>query len=182
MASDFPNGYSCLEDKIDVFEDRVLGWQLNIAEQLIGKVNHSDYAKLSIVMSYFEMLGKHIAGYTGIYESKKHFLIGMKYVYQNRNSDYDIVFKHVYSKIRSGLYHVSLTSPTVFVLNHEGLKETFGYESDGQNVRILISPNNLISDTKSSFSRYVGELRKASNKQLRQAFEARFNFDNGITS
>ena len=71
--SDFPVPHS-IDTKITLFEDRALGWKLNIAEQIInGKkkadgseerppIQHSGFAVLDIVFSYFEMIAKYENG------------------------------------------------------------------------------------------------------------------------
>jgi hypothetical protein len=40
-TDDFPDGPKTIEDKLKVFEDRVRGWQLNIALQTIKRDRHS---------------------------------------------------------------------------------------------------------------------------------------------
>lgn len=83
--TDFSLPFS-LEDKITLFEDRILGWKLNIADQLINgsqeksPIRHSGYATLDIVFSYFEMIAKYEAGFTGG-ESKKYFKQGVYSVF-----------------------------------------------------------------------------------------------------
>src|SRR4030066_58880 len=75
---DFPDGMT-LENKIDVFEDRIEGWQIGIAKKIIQhEIQHSGFALLHIVFSYFEMLGKYLSGYIGEYESKANFHRGVK--------------------------------------------------------------------------------------------------------
>ena len=83
--TDFPVPHS-LETKIALFEDRVLGWKLDIADQLINgsqeksPIRHSGYATLDIVFSYFEMIAKYEAGFTGL-ESGKYFKQGVYSVF-----------------------------------------------------------------------------------------------------
>jgi hypothetical protein len=48
---DFPNGMT-LENKIDVFADRIAGWQIGIAKKIIQhEIQHSGFALLQIVFS-----------------------------------------------------------------------------------------------------------------------------------
>jgi hypothetical protein len=65
-----------LDLKIDIFKERIEGWKLDIADQLINGIKdekgntitegnpHSGYAVLDIILSYFEMIAKYQAGYT----------------------------------------------------------------------------------------------------------------------
>jgi len=68
--TDFPLPHS-LDTKITLFEDRVLGWKLDIADQIINggqeksSIRHSGFAVLDIVFSYFEMIAKYEDGFTG---------------------------------------------------------------------------------------------------------------------
>ena len=66
-----------LDDKIDIFYERIYGWKLDIADQLInGKVIQNEkgkviiegnpqaaYATMDIILSYFEMIPKYQDGY-----------------------------------------------------------------------------------------------------------------------
>ncbi len=55
-----------LNEKINVFEDRVIGWQLRIAEVILNgdpivgsrPSPHADFAALTAVVSYFEMIAQ----------------------------------------------------------------------------------------------------------------------------
>jgi len=54
--TDFPHPHS-LDTKITLFEDRVIGWKLDIADQLINgsqeksPIRHSGYATLDIIVN-----------------------------------------------------------------------------------------------------------------------------------
>lgn len=74
--SQFPERYEDweIEDKINLFIDKVKYWQLDIADKLINcytneenselsGIPHSGYATLSILCSYFEMFGKYYYGF-----------------------------------------------------------------------------------------------------------------------
>ncbi|MFI5393897.1 MAG: hypothetical protein ACHQ9S_00065 [Candidatus Binatia bacterium] len=73
--SDFGSPLS-FDDKVTIFRERIWGWYLYIAELCIngGQVHdgsarvhpipHSGYGVLSLTLSYFETIGKHVEGYT----------------------------------------------------------------------------------------------------------------------
>jgi len=74
--SQFPEKYEDweIENKINLFIDKVKHWQLDIADKLINGytdeeksessgIPHSGYAVLSILCSYFEMFGKYYHGF-----------------------------------------------------------------------------------------------------------------------
>ena len=63
-----------IDDKITVFCDRIYGWQLDIADQIINYrkgsndeiiegLPHAGYAVLHLVLSYFEMIAKYRASF-----------------------------------------------------------------------------------------------------------------------
>jgi len=51
-----------LDDKIAIFEDRIKGWQLNIAKKC-AEIPHSGFAVLHIVISCIEAIAKYQAGF-----------------------------------------------------------------------------------------------------------------------
>ena len=71
-SSDDFGGKPDLDQKILIFEDRVLWWQLEIAEELHrlieapennGKtLQHAAFALISILFSYFEMIAQYQKG------------------------------------------------------------------------------------------------------------------------
>lgn len=177
-SEDFPNGM-ILENKIDVFASRIYGWQLNIARELIERpIPHSDYAKLHIVISSVEMLGKYLEGYIDRYESRVHFVRGMQYIYGNLSHAQEEFAEEIYTHIRNGLYHVGTTGTNVFLDNHADFGGAFTYfDRPGH---IVVSPNKFVEDLYTAFTRYIDSLRHERNGDLRRNFEARFDYDNGL--
>ncbi len=51
-SDEFPNGIN-LDNKVEVYFDRVLGWQLIPAQDTTNNLKHSGFAVLQIVMSFF---------------------------------------------------------------------------------------------------------------------------------
>ncbi|MBY9001102.1 MAG: hypothetical protein KGD64_09320 [Candidatus Heimdallarchaeota archaeon] len=87
--SDFPQMYKDLtiDDKINIFVDRVKWWQLDVADKIINgyidevgreipKIPDSNFATLSVVLSYFEMIGKYCEGYTDKSKARHYFTKG----------------------------------------------------------------------------------------------------------
>jgi hypothetical protein len=192
-----------IDDKITLLEDRVVGWKLNIAEQVINGLKDSDgnvikepiphagFATLDILFSYFEMIGKYEAGYADKYESKSHFMAGVYAVFPNLNIPLpspvigivgvvrtiaDEVLDLLYEGVRCGLYHAGITNNRI-VLTGEA-QHPLSFEI--QNQMLIINPHLLVSALKVHFSGYVSRLQDVSNNELRRNFEKRFNYDNGI--
>jgi len=192
-----------IEDKITLFEDRVFGWKLNIAEQVInglrdsdGKIikepiQHADFATLDILFSYFEMIGKYEAGYSDKYESKSHFMSGVYAVFPRLQMPLpppvfgvvgvvrtiaDEVLDLLYEGVRCGLYHAGITNNRIVLTGGEQHPLSF----DIQNQMLVINPHLLVSALKTHFAGYITRLRDSANEELRINFEKRFNYDNGI--
>ena len=113
-SDDFSEGFS-IDDKIAIFIARVEGWQLGIAQALINKqVPDRGFALLHIVVSLFEMIGKYRDGYVDRWKSKHYFKEGARYVFQKDLAEEDEKFlDNLYTNVRSGLYHIGMTSPQV---------------------------------------------------------------------
>jgi hypothetical protein len=80
QQTDFPSGLS-LDQKIEVFADRVRGWQLNIAQKCRETSQHSGYGVLHIITSYFEMIAKYEDGFAAKGNSEDYFKKGVLLVF-----------------------------------------------------------------------------------------------------
>ena len=96
------------EDHVELFRDRVEGWQLDIARHLLANVPDSGYAALSVLASYFEMAEQHATGESSNRRSKEFFGSGFRRVYPRTHlSDSEI--DKVYGHVRNGMYHDGFT-------------------------------------------------------------------------
>ena len=203
QESDFPIPRS-IDDKITIFEDRIFGWKLHIAEQLVNgtsgpdgnqdrsPIPHSGYAALDIVFSYFEMIAKYEDGFSNVGESKHFFKEGVYSVFPNM-SNYQVpasvpgvqgnvvsiieyVLDLMYSGVRCGLYHSGSTSGRVVL--SEGFDGPLVF--DPQNISLGINHQLLVPKLKEHFTSYINSLRDEGNQELRSNFEARFDFDSRV--
>lgn len=131
-----------LKDKIRIFEERVDGWQLQIAEEILKRIKakkpkcmkHAAYALISVVISYFEMIGHCIE--TGTSDTSC-FRAGFKAVF-DRTTLTDTQISKIYRKVRCGMYHVAYTNKGVIL---DGTyKEVFTVLGD----RIELNPHRII--------------------------------------
>ncbi len=100
-------------DIIVVFADRVEGWQLGIAEEMLRQIEdssiypamkHAGYALISVVFLYFEMIGQCVNPTGGVPSPTVDFVRGFRDVDPNTPfSDHEIEI--VYDRIRCGMYH-----------------------------------------------------------------------------
>ncbi|MFH1113455.1 MAG: hypothetical protein V1792_06000 [Pseudomonadota bacterium] len=172
--------------KISIFEDKINGWMLNIAEELDAKIPHSGYAILSIVLSYFEMIVHYRDGKTEDLDelekggrpalpSAELFKEGVLWVvndmgWPQKNQDEIERFQHMlYDFMRCGLFHSGIAYHKVWVSGHFG--QVYVFRGDD----LIIDPKLLTKELKDHFDNYIGELRKGTNPSLVKNFEKRFD-------
>lgn len=174
-----------LELKIEIFEARLWGWQLHVADLIINgglsqegdrkveAIPHSAFAALQIALVYFEVIAKYEAGYTGR-ESEKYFELGVLSVLPELNSfpysSTRSLLKALYTGARCGLYHQAMTAPGVR-LQHRDLPVAL---ESGPNY-LAIDPHVLIPRLKQHLADYLVRLRDAANGELRRHFEKCFD-------
>jgi hypothetical protein len=164
-----------LENKIDVFADRIDGWQIGIAKQIIQhKIQHSDFALLHIVFSYFEMIGIYLSGYMGNNASRSNFKKGVKATFPEIGPEEERFLNTLYDSVRNGLYHLGMTK--INVMLRCDIHGSIGFNSE-RNI-LVICADHLVMDLDISFNKYVTELRNPKNIELRKNFELRFDHDN----
>lgn len=174
---DFPDGWT-IDNKIDVFEARIEGWQIGIAKEIIIKeIPHRGFALLHIVFSYFEMIGKYIHGYIGEEKSKYYFGKGVQATFAVSPAE-EKFLKVLYSSVRNGLYHLGMTK--INVMLRDDIPGSIGFNSE-KNI-LAICPDRLVEDLDIRFHDYVSKLRDTKNVELRENFEKRFDYDNSDTS
>jgi hypothetical protein len=192
-----------IEDKITLFEDRILGWKLNIADQVINgqkdssgnmlrePIQHAGFATLDILFSYFEIIGKYETGYVDKYESKSHFRQGVYSVFPQLkmptppsvlgvqgivHTIADEVLDLLYEGVRCGLYHTGITNNRILLTGSVPNPLAF----DLQHEMLIINPHLLVPALNTHFASYVAKLRNDENSVLRANFEKRFDYDNSI--
>ena len=194
----------CIDDKITIFEDRTIGWKLDISDQVINgrkrpdgveersPIPHSGYAAMDIVFSYFEMIAKYEDGFAQKGLSEIYFKRGVFSVFPSLKlarvpanipgvqgkvvSIIDYVLDIMYEGIRCGLYHSGITNGRVVITG--GIQQPIAL--DLQNMVLIINPHLLVIALKVHFTGFIAGLRDTHNQDLRQKFEARFDFDSPI--
>lgn len=175
---DFPNGMT-LENKIDVFVDRIEGWQIGIAKQIIQhEIQNSGFAILHIIFSYFEMLGKYLPGYIGDNKSKANFKRGVKATFPEIGTEEEDFLNTLYKSVRNGLYHLGMTK--INTMLSCGIPTSIGFNPEKK--LLVICPDLLVKDLDIRFHDYIAELRNPNKMELRKNFETRFDFDNSDAS
>lgn len=186
--TDFTSPYT-FEEKARIFYDRIIGWQFDIAEKIInGKkrpsgeyeiepLQHSGFAVLYIVLSYFETIAKYQDGYRGTSKAGKYFKKGVKSIFPNLSTQpqniIDDLLDTLYKGVRCGLYHSAAITSKVGLTG--GTTSAFVY--DVSNLRLFINPHKLVAVLKAHLDTYMIQLQNLTNTQLRRKFETRFDFE-----
>ncbi len=172
-TADFPN--PTLDDKVEIFRDRVDGWQIAIAEELLRQITnaqpaapmkHAGYCLISITFSYFEMIGQCLGGVTN---PTNDFIRGFRAVYPTTtfpNSDIQIL----YDRIRCGMFHNGYTKRGVFI--NGTYSPTFSFDSDKT---VLLNPHALVLDIRQHFTGVIVMLLDSTHTTERTHFENLFD-------
>ncbi|MFO0958239.1 MAG: hypothetical protein U0800_12570 [Isosphaeraceae bacterium] len=165
-------------DKVEIFRDRVTGWQLDIAKEIIRQIDatgdgdvihHAGYAVLSILTNYFEMIWQHIAGTSSNRRSGDFFAYGFKDVYKTTPLSHDDIKDIVYHRLRCGMYHDGYTRKGV-TIKHNYPQD---FEYDRANDELKVNPHTLVGTLETHFAAYIAKLQPGTN-ELRK-FLAIFN-------
>jgi len=185
-----------LNTMIDIFEARVVDWQLAVAEGLAVSDPAAGFAVLSIVMSYFEMIVQHRDGVSSVGGTRSAFRDGIAWVFPELSRfGSDTAIKSadaVYNQVRNGLYHDGATRPMVAVSLdfampidlwlREKIERPLGSQvavtvpsPADEVVAVYINPRQFVSRLRLHFTRYIAQLRDPENFDLRSNFERRFS-------
>jgi len=181
LNTTFPSPPS-LDDKVILFEDRVLGWQIEIAQELRrqiesggnnGPFRHAGYAIVSLLFSYFEMIAQYVEGTPSNGGSKATFTRGFKYVFPTTSlSTADT--EEVYKRVRCGMYHDGYTKLGTLISSTTTPSVCFDKNT------VEVNPHTLVDDIASHFDSYIVTLKNSANTNERGKFEA--TFDHGTTA
>jgi hypothetical protein len=161
---------------IAIFADRVNGWQIDVADRLIKSDEHSGFAVLAIVMSYFEMIGKHLTGYEGTGAVGEHFRAGFDSVFQEVDpAERGRFADRLYKGVRNGLYHDAITTSGIVLAREPDDRRILAERATVDDaIEVVVNPELLVARIRTHFAAYVAALLDPSNAELREAFLRRF--------
>ena len=159
-----------LEDKIDVYEDQILGWVVAPAK-LMFPYQHSGFAILALALTYFEPLGQSLAGqFEGSYTC---FRQGLLTVYPNVHVPNEQVLRQLYDQLRCGMFHRGLTKNLVQI-NQSQDAAIVMHGDRGVVQSLIVNPWALLENVEQHVIEHCAALR-IPNDSRRQAFEKWFN-------
>lgn len=166
------------DEKVTIFADRVDGWQLKIAEEMLKQIEtgkpgdvmqHAAYAMTSVVFSYFEMVGQIVKKQAGecFPLATGDFIRGFRSVFpMTRLTDDQI--KAIYDRIRCGMYHNGYTKRSVHI--DGDYPDVVAFDN---NV-VKLNPHKLVPAIRVHFSSFVTMLRDRANVEERLRFVTLF--------
>lgn len=173
-----------IKDKIDVYEDRVWGWLFHPVLQLL-KSQHTDFAIIALVLSYFEGHWIWRTGTDSRGHSAEYFKAAFKDVfpasvpnastqalYPGKDFAEELAQK-LYTLGRCGLFHSGMAREGVFYVRRKS-EQAFRWaaDKDGNIVSMAIFTECFALDVAEHFSRYIKALRQTKNDELRKNFLA----------
>lgn len=178
------------DEKVDIFCEQTLGWQLQIADLIanggttfpqintsepgyeVPSIRHSGFAVLHICFSYFELVGSVVSSEAS---STGRFNAGVKEVlpeiFQGNPND-DTLLRLLYKGARCALYHSARPGAPVGLGQPDDEKPIAFDQGSG---KVAISPECLPRSLKAHLTKFKSKLMDAGNVDLRQRFEARFD-------
>jgi hypothetical protein len=121
---------------------------------------------LSIVLPYFEMIGKCMEGVTRPGAS---FRTGFRKVFQHIDAP-DMTLSKLYDILRNALYHFGTVRSSNLYITRD-MTEPITYND----FLFTINPDSFIATIRNHFEWYISELEKEINTTLREKFEQEFD-------
>jgi hypothetical protein len=165
------------EDKVSILEDRVRGWQLEVALNCYRQVRDGGFGALYIALSYFELIARYRSGSTSTSNAGVKFEAGFMdfatFTGFVSAPEFTKVSEMLYEGARCGLYHIGMTKEKVFI----GGGRSAMFEYDAGSGRLVIDPGLLIDEMLRHFQSYIAELMNPANAALRAKFLTKFDHD-----
>jgi hypothetical protein len=168
------NGNLTLEDKIEIFRDRVQVWHFDVAMEIERQINldhdqsrpmkHAGLSLVPMLMWYFEMVAEIRSGPSGTELKSVRFARGFEDVYPKLLKANDV--KKVWRRVRNGMYHNGyMNRGTLF---SGDFPAAFQVDNDGN---VCVNPHRFVKTIQVHFTNLIEELNDPANSKLRTTFE-----------
>lgn len=148
------------------------------AEILLDQDPQLDLAALRLLIGYFEPIGKYLDGYAKLGSSLRYFKKGCQDVVARRFSvnieEPSKQLKGLYTLARCGLFHGASLSREVVI----GVAP-YALLISAEGKKIVVNPRKLHEVLSADLERYLTMIRDPSEKDLRENFERRWDFESG---
>ena len=167
-------GAGALNDRIDVYEDRVRGWLIDCGP-ILNRHEHAGFGVLQIGLAYLEGFSIFLRGEDGRYRSFQFFQEGLSSVFSEVASlpipARDAFAKIMYQDGRCGLFHFGMTRRRVVLSDGQPVFRVKTDPTDQSVEEILIDRYGFIEQIDRHHSRYVARLRDLAEVEIRKNFD-----------
>lgn len=161
-----------INDKIDLYEDRVSGWIFHPA-RLLNKDEHSGFALLQVLLSYFEGHAVFRRGEDSESKSKEYFSETLLSVFPEVLKFPDGIksgfIEIMYRDARCGLYHTGMVRRRIVLQDSESTF-TLGLDRHDNLNTVHIDRHSFQKRIEEHFLEYLSALRNPANSDLRDKF------------
>ena len=171
-----------IDDLIDVYEDRIVGWVLDPAAQLADTANGAP-AALCLLLTYFEGAWSYRTRTSSDGRSREYFISGFVDVFKSPNNSPELLRKLgavLYRDARCGFFHEGLFRDRIYVatMNRDIVitlpRRKGQLDLEGEIQSALIDVRRCIEGAKKHLAAAIAELRDPDNTLGREAFATYF--------
>ena len=171
-----------IEDKIDVFEDRMKSWLLAPMKKLLDEP-HDRIASLCLQTTYFEGIWSYLVGKKSRGHSKEFFINGFYDVFKITQQNEGLLKRAaqiLYEDVRCGFFHDGIFRDRIFFVDRGfALEITVPKKNGILNVEgkiqsIMIDPRLFYDAIEKHFDRYIKLIRNKENQDARKNFETTY--------
>jgi len=191
---DFPIPHD-FATKVTLFHDRWRGWKFEVADKALNgykrdelqipPIPDSGYAAMDNIFSYFEPLGKYLAGYCdpgGNRQSGVHFKIGVRAVLPALDqhpdqADVDVLLGMLWGGVRCGIYHAGAPKGSIAITG--SIPEPIRIATDDK--VMFINPHVMLEAVTTHVDDYKKHLlAEGEASDVGTKFTARYDYDNPL--
>jgi hypothetical protein len=166
-----------IEDRIDVYEDRVQGWFIAPTRSLLD-IPHAEFAVLNLCLGYFEGWAQYYSGEDSTRRSAEFFCRGLSAVFPffdfgdvvRKPGDERRIFDVLYEQARCGVAHDGMPRKKVLIRSLPTPIAVSAQIETGEIGAIFVDSRQFLEHIERHFPGYVTALRDPANIELRENF------------
>lgn len=173
-----------VEDLIDVFEDRILGYMLFPAQELIKISPHFAQAGVALSTAYFETIASYELG-KDLSSNRATFCWGAcKVLRADEREGIPQLAELLWTDVRNGYFHDGIFRPRVFFRHGTKYPFILDFKRDEQGTvdfsrcnSVVIDPQEFLMAIATHFHDYLRRIRDPNETEARANFERTFRFE-----
>lgn len=171
-----------IDDLIDVYEDRILGWVLKPAKEIAAKEDGGP-AALCLLLTYFEGAWSYKVCESSTGRSREFFVKGFVDVFSSPHNNAGVLTQLgeiLYRDARCGFFHEGLFRDRIYIASMNTdiaitLPRVNGAIDVGGKIQsAVIDVSRCATGVEKHFTKTIGHLRESANATAREAFRKFF--------